>query len=331
MVNSKEKTYIIAEIAQGYEGNPFLVRKFIDTAKKCGADAVKFQIFKAEEISTVSYKDYAIFKSLEFSNEIWCDLIEYSSEVGIDFWADIFGVETYNWISKTRIKGFKIHSTDIKNKVLLAALMNSRSRILLSTGGSELSEIANAIKVLGENELALLTGFQAEPNQLEDIELDKIEFLRNKFGKEEGYADHFDASNSFSLQVPALAVLKGASIIEKHLTLDREYLKLEDYVSALNPDEFAKMVNFVRNVEKIRKSGDVYTLSEREAYYRSWTKKCVVAARFLKRGEVIDYSNVVLLRTRESNPDFFEYDEVLGREVLNDIVEHQILKKSDLI
>jgi N,N'-diacetyllegionaminate synthase len=326
----KNRTYIIAEIAQGFEGDPFLCKKFIDLAKKCGADAVKFQIFKTEEICTHSYKDYDIFKSLEFDELKWSGLIEYADSIGIDFWSDIFGVETYRWISRHNIKGIKLHSTDVKNEILLNELKNFQSSILISTGGSELSEIGDALKLLGDCNVSLITGFQAEPNQLVDIELDKINFLKCEFQKDVGYADHFDAKDKLSILIPVIAVIRGATIIEKHLTLDRENLQLEDYISALNPDEFSTMVRYIRDVEQFTSTGNEYKLGARETHYRSWTKKCIVARKNLKKGDVIGYENVVLLRTGESNPEFFDYKEVIGKIVLNPVNELHVLRKSDL-
>src|ERR1700754_156683 len=106
----KAKTYIIAEIAQGFEGNPWLCKKYIDLAKKCGADAVKFQIFLADELATRDYVYYDLFKSLEIAPATWKELIEYANSIHIDFLSDIYGTETLAWISAAGIKGVKIHS-----------------------------------------------------------------------------------------------------------------------------------------------------------------------------------------------------------------------------
>lgn len=298
------KSYIIAEIAQGFEGDPRLCKRFIDLAKKCGANGVKFQIFKTEEICTKDYKHYELFKNLEIDPEIWADLITYAFQSGIDFYSDIFGMETLEWINKTDVSGYKVHSTDSKNYPLLLALNETEKRIFLSTGGSYQDEIEKALKHLDKCEVILLSGFQAEPNIPEDVELDKINWLKNKFGKEIGYADHISTEDEMAVVLPSLAVLAGATFIEKHLTIERDTLQLEDYISALDPDEFIRMVALIRQTEKFKKTGTGYNLGPREEHYRKWTKKVPLASRDIPAGTILKESDFILLRTGEP------YDEV---------------------
>jgi N,N'-diacetyllegionaminate synthase len=324
-----KKTYIIAEIAQGFEGNPWLCKKYIDLAKKSGADAVKFQIFLSDELATRDYPYYGLFKGLEIYPAIWTDMITYANNIGIDFLSDIYGTQTLKWISKTGIKGIKIHSTDIMNYPLLKAVKATGLTIYLAVGGSHKKEIAKALEITGSENVVLLSGFQAEPNILEDLELDKISQLASSFNIPVGYADHVDPASSLAVALPAIAVIKGASVIEKHLTIDRDHLQLEDYVSALNPDEFLQMVSLIREVEQLPLT-HAYLLSAREQDYRTRTKRSIVICEDLLAGAVLKAEHLQLLRTGVKG-DFYDMNEVVGKSVNKTMKSGNILKKEDVV
>lgn len=323
------QTYIIAEIAQGFEGDYLLCKKFMDLAKKNGADAVKFQIFKADELATPDYQYYDLFRSLEISPEKWIRLIDHANEIGIDFLSDIYGFETLAWIKKTNIKGIKIHSTDIMNYPLLSAVKDTGLMIYLAVGGSLKEEIANALKITGKTNIALLSGFQAEPNLLLDLELGKIKQLTELFGVPTGYADHIDAESELATIIPPLAVMAGAKVIEKHLTIDRQNLQLEDYVSALNPNEFLRMVELIRDIERLPYN-DEYILSVRETDYRNRTKRSIILKKPISIGEKLTIEHIALIRTGQKG-DFFDINEVVGRAVNKNIYVSNSLRKEDII
>jgi N,N'-diacetyllegionaminate synthase len=323
------KTYVIAEIAQGFEGDYNLCRRFVKLAKDVNANAVKFQIFKARELCTADYKYNELFNSLEISEENWTKVINYANELGIDFLADIYGIETFEWISKKAIAGIKIHSTDLRNYRLLNVLQNKNMKIFLSAGGSTEDELERAIGLLGRNQISLMPGFQAEPNVYQDVELDKIQHLSNKFGLPVGYADHIDANDPLATILPAMAVLKGATIIEKHLTVDRNYVMLEDYVSALNPGEFVKMVDLIASVEQFTYTGSTFELSEREKIYRKNTKKAVLATRPIKSGQKFSSEDVTMLRTGKTVDELIDIEEIIGKTAKHDLEKEAVITRSD--
>jgi sialic acid synthase SpsE len=323
-----KKTYIIAEIAQGFEGNPWLCKKYIDLAKKSGADAVKFQIFLSDELATRDYPYYDLFKGLEIFPSVWVELIAYANSIGIDFLSDIYGKKTLEWISKTNIKGIKIHSTDIMNYPLLRTVKSTGIKIYLAVGGSSKEEIEKALEILGSDNIVLLSGFQAEPNILEDLELDKISQLNINFNLPVGYADHIDPASSLAIALPAIAVIKGASVIEKHLTIERDHLQLEDYVSALNPVEFLKMVTLIRQVEQLPVTKE-YILSNREQDYRKRTKRSIVLCEELNQGDILKEEQLQLLRTGETG-DFYDMDQVIGKKINKSMKSGEILKNEDI-
>lgn len=327
----KKKTFICAEIAQGYEGDVKLCKMLIKAAAKSGADAVKFQIFKANELCTTSYQYWDFFKSLEISYQDWNELIKFAKDLGLEFHSDVFGHETLEWMFESDISGIKLHSSDVKNYPLLKKASHFKGKIFLSTGGSHLNEIEKAINFLPKERLTLISGFQAEPNLPIDVELDKVEFLSEKFRVPVGYADHIDANDSMSISLPAMAVIKGASFIEKHLTIERNALILEDSISALNPNEFLEMVNLIRKVDGFAAKSKDYNLSDRELNYRKNTKKIPIAAREIMAGSVITAGDITFLRTGEVASELLDIDDIIGKTLNSNLSVHKHFTRENIL
>ena len=323
-----KKTQIIAEIAQGYEGDIKLCERFVKLAKQCGADGVKFQIFEAEELCLPNYKYYDLFKNLYIQPEDWKTIITLCNEIGIDFYADIFGTTTLSWMLDCKIGGIKIHSTDLKNYTFLNELKNKNIKIIVGVGGSTLPEIEKAVKYLGENEIIIMSGFQAEPNLIEDIELNKIQIIKKQIGTKVGYTDHIEVTNPLTKSLSAMAVLLGADYIEKHLTIERDELQLEDYISALNPVEFKEMVKMIRDVDQFpNPNNNEFCLTEREKIYRKSSKKVILASIDLESGTVISEKDIVMLRTGEEYDNLLDIEEIIGKTVLVNIEKNKIIRK----
>lgn len=318
------KTKIIAEIAQGYEGDVQLCRRFVKLAAAVGADGVKFQIFWAKELSVPGYKHHELFESLEISPKDWESIIEDANRLGIGFYADVFGLETYEWISKCKLAGIKIHGTDLRNYPLLRALHSFPGEVLLSCGGGTEEEIRKALETMNHPRVTLLSGFQAEPNQLEDIELTKIKLLADLFKIPVGYADHVDATTPLATVLPAMAVLAGASVIEKHLTMERDTLKLEDYISALDPREFKAMIDYIEAVDAFPRP-EAYALSARETVYRKQTKKVPVVANAMRAGEKLRDDQMMLVRVKEPPKEIMDAEFFVGKTLTQDLSQFSSL------
>lgn len=318
--------FVIAEIAQGYEGSFKLCEKFARLAKASGANAVKFQIFQAQELCRSDYQYNQLFKDLEIAPSEWKKIVNLCTEIGIDFYADIFGVETLSWMLETDIKGIKIHCSDIKNYPFLEKVAKFNGTIILSVGGSELNEIEKALSYLKNNHVVLMSGFQGEPNYPDDVELNKLRILREKFNRDVGYADHIDANDtSLTLAVPAIAFLNGANYIEKHLTFERNDLQLEDYISALNPSEFKEMVRLLGNVANFNQNKE-YALSPREQEYRKNTKKVPLINKKVEAGHVVRPEDVQFLRIGTAKPAvLLDYDQIIGKTLLKSLNPQEII------
>ncbi len=323
------KTEIIAEVAQGYAGSAILCEMLTKAAAHCGADAIKFQIFAAEELCTKDYKHYDLYKSLEMLKEEWAQIIKLAKDSGLRFYSDVFGEISFMMLRELGIDAVKIHSTDTKNYTLLKAINISKIPVYLSTDGSTLDEIRRAISEMPNNEIKLLSGFQAEPNQYDDIELDKMEILGKEFGLPVGYADHIDARDAIAPHLPAMAVLKGATVVEKHITLERDVIEMEDYISALNPAEFKEMIENIAKVEQFP-CHKTFALSEREEAYRARSKRFVLSRMDISKGEKIRPDQVIMLRTGSAKAGILDQELVVGKKAQADIPPTTVISQEML-
>ena len=279
----KSKTFIIAEIANSHEGNFENLKQLVDECSKLKIDAVKFQIFKANEILEPSHEKFSLFKKLEFSNKQWKIIINYSKNKKLKIFADVFGLNGAKLADSLKVDGFKIHSSEINNPSLLKFLSNNKKPILLSTAGSYLYEIDEILKILlkVKKKITLMHGFQGYPTEISDLNLTKISELQKRYNLDVGLMDHISGDSDLALLIPLLGVSLGVSIIEKHITLDRSKKGI-DYYSSLNPTEFKTLIGLIHQSEKaVSKNSSSISINEQK--YRFEHKKTQYLKLKLKR------------------------------------------------
>jgi N,N'-diacetyllegionaminate synthase len=297
---------IIAELAQGFEGNYHQTLLLIRAAAKSGADAAKFQLVYADELSTPDYEHYKLFKSLEMPDEDWVKLNTYAAQNNIELQVDIFGEKSLALAEKIGIKTVKIHCTDINNIDLLEKLSASKiERILLGVGGAHDEEIRKALHILENKNLVLLLGFQGYPTENQDNQIDRVRLFNELFKSsankhiEIGFADHATPDTALRFSIAATSLGAGARVIEKHLTLG-QIMELEDFESALNPDVFSEFVSTIKAcylaLGHSTRTLD-FGMSERENRYRENVRRHVVAKNELKKGHKIQPHDLVFKRT----------------------------------
>ena len=324
---SKNRVFVIAEIANSHEGDIRLAKKINEKAALAGADAVKFQKFTAEELLERKHEKYDLFKKLEFSEKEWKELIQFAKSKRIKIFVDVFGVESAKKISKLDINGFKIHSSDLNNIFLLKFLSSQKKPVLLSAGGALPNEINESIKILQAipKEIVIMHGFQAYPTSLQDLNLLDLSKIKRKYGYPVGLMDHVAGNSKMALIVPLIGIALGAKIIEKHITLNRDEKKL-DYQSSLNPDEFKELISSIRLTEKslsIRNSN----FSPKELTYRLKYKKNTISTTFLKKGSVLHENMFEFKRTR-TKKESVSYFDFIGMKSSKNIKKGTILTKS---
>ena len=300
---------IIAELAQGFEGNPKQACLLIKAAAAAGANAAKYQMVYADELATPDYEHYKLFKSLEMPNEVWKGLALLASDLGIELQVDIFGIQSLRLSENIGVKTIKLHGTDISNIGLLNEVANSSiKKVLLGAGGAYLAELDMALEILSNKQVIILLGFQGYPTLTPDNQISRVALLVNRFKDASqavaiGFADHAEQNTPLRYALAAAALGAGATVLEKHLTLGK-VMKLEDYESALNPDEF---LEFTQTMQACYSAMGASNLSQDfgmcigEQEYRKKIRRHVVANRNLELGSVIGPDDLVLKRTSAKN------------------------------
>lgn len=332
-------TYIIAEAGVNHNGNIDLARKLIDMAADCGADAVKFQTFKAEESTgcaaekaqyqktndprTESQLD--MIRRLELPFEKFAVLKEYCKERGIDFISTPDGSESLQCLVNLRVPLIKIGSTEVTNLPFLKEIALTGKKMILSTGMSTLGEVeqaVNAIMATGNDKLQLMHCTTDYPTQIKDVNLKAMVTLRNAFQIPAGYSDH-----TLGFEAAVAAVTLGASCIEKHITLDRE-MEGPDHKASMPPEEFREYVQHIRNTEKLLGDGRKKPTDGEQAIIQQ-VRRSILAAHDLKEGTVLTSDMICFKRPGNGiKPEFA--DILIGRRIKRDIAKEEVISWNDI-
>lgn len=333
------KVFIIAEAGINHNGNIEIAKKLIDAAVIAGADAVKFQTFKAEKLVTQfavkakyqqkntssSESQFEMLKKLQLSTANYRELFLYCKQKNIIFMSTPFDEESADFLEKIGMKIFKIPSGEITNIYLLQHIAKKKKSIILSTGMADLGEIEKAVNwiytINSMADLTLLHCTSSYPAATEDVNLSAIKTMRKVFGLPVGYSDH-----TIGIEIPIAAVAIGATVIEKHFTLDKN-MEGPDHKTSLEPPELKTMVKAIRNVEKAIGDGiKKITLSEKNT--KEVSRKSLTAKRNIKSGEVIKINDIDIKRPGTGiSPEFKEI--IAGMQVKKNIKVDSIIKWED--
>lgn len=288
------RVFIIAEAGVNHNGSLDTALQLVDAAKATGADAVKFQTFRADLLATRSahkaaYQErttdesesqFDMLRRLELDRDAHLKIIRHCQEVGIQFLSSPFDIASVDLLTEMNIAQFKIPSGEITNFPYLRHLAQKGKPVILSTGMSTLGEVEEAVDVLqsaGTKELTLLHCVTEYPAPYEEVNLRAMHTLRVAFGLPVGYSDHTPG-----IEISIAAVALGAAAIEKHFTLDRG-LPGPDHAASLEPTEFRQMVNGIRNVTAAMGDG-IKKPAACERANISVARKSIVASRSMPAG-----------------------------------------------
>ena len=312
------KTYIVAEIGSNHNNSIRTAKKIILSAKKCGADAVKFQLFKPEKLYSKDDPRINILAKFKFNTQ-WLDqLISFSKKNKIDFFASPFDKESVNLLIKKKIKILKIASPEIRDYLLIEHIAKQKVFVVLSTGVSTFKEIKIAKKIINKyhNKLAILQCSSIYPCDLKNINLSVIKSIKKKFKTAVGLSDH-----SLSIFPPIAAVSLGAKIIEKHFTLNRKQ-KGPAHSISIEPNEFKKMVEGIRSIEMSLGSKRKKILKPESLKNH---KKSFFSSREIKLNEKITKNNIQLLRSPKGI-DSKNLMKILKKKSKTNIKNNQMIK-----
>lgn len=318
------KVLIIAEAGVNHNGSLDLAKRLVDAAAAAGADIVKFQTFKAENLvskkakkadyqientKNVEESQFGMLKKLELDIDAHNVLIDYCAEKNIKFLSSAFDLDSLDELVKLGIDIFKIPSGEIDNLPYLRKIGAYNKQVILSTGMSTLSDIEKALDILisagtNRDKITILHCNTEYPTPMFDVNLRAMLTIRDAFKLPVGYSDH-----TLGIEVPIAAVALGATVIEKHFTLDNT-MTGPDHSASLEPEELSSMVRAIRNIE-IAMGNGLKQLSYSEAKNKPIARKSIIAKTEIKKGDIFSEDNLTIKRPG-SGISPFEWDNVIG-------------------
>jgi N-acetylneuraminate synthase/N,N'-diacetyllegionaminate synthase len=327
------RTYIIAEAGVNHDGSLEKALQLVDAAVAAGADAVKFQLFRADELAThtapkagyqktaAGASQRAMLGRLELSDEAFERVAARCRNQVVEFLATPFGLTDVERLRRLRVRAIKIASTDLNHTPLLRRVAATRLPLIVSTGAATEEEIADAAALLGElgveERLVLLHCVSAYPTPLEHANLRRIRALHAAFGVPVGFSDH-----TTSTQTGAWAVATGACVLEKHFTLDRS-APGPDHAHSLDPAGLRDYIRAVRRIESALGSGGI-DCSDIEAEVRTVARKSVVAARRVPAGTVLT-AEMLAIKRPGGGIEPGQLERLVGRRIARDIPADTVL------
>jgi N,N'-diacetyllegionaminate synthase len=331
-------TLIIAEAGVNHNGSIAIAKRLVDRAVDAGVDIIKFQTFKSEKLVSKSARQaeyqqrnigkkdegqYAMLKRLELSEQAHEELIAYCKERNIRFFSTAFDMDSIDYLHSLNLGLWKIPSGEITNYPYLKKIAQYGEPIILSTGMCESQDIANALKVLLDNgvkkeQITILHCNTEYPTPMQDVNLRAMLTIEKEFGVKVGYSDH-----TKGIEVPIAAVALGATVIEKHFTLDRT-MEGPDHKASLEPNELKAMVSAIRNIEQALGDGEKH-VSASEAKNIEIARKSIVAACNIRKGELLTEQNLTVKRPGNGISPM-RWEEVLGTVATKDYQEEEMIQ-----
>lgn len=338
-MNGNNHTYIIAEAGVNHNGDINLAYKLIDAARECGVDCVKFQTFKTENLVTRTAKkadyqventknndsQFSMLKKLELSFEDFKNLKEYCDRIGIEFLSTPFDKDSVDLLERLGVSKYKLSSGDITNKPLLEYIAKKNKPVILSTGMCTMEEVQEAvswIEAAGNKQITLLHCTSNYPTPYCDVNMNAMLTLDKAFPYPTGYSDHTQG-----IIIPIMAVSMGATVIEKHFTLDKN-MEGPDHKASLDVNELKEMVNAIRDIESARGTGEKKP-AESELSTREVARKSIIVNKDLKKGDVLTLDDLDVKRPGTGiAPKNIE--KLTGRKLIKNLPAESVISFEDV-
>jgi N,N'-diacetyllegionaminate synthase len=333
----KKTTLIIAEAGVNHNGDLGLAKQLIDVAAEAGADLVKFQTFNASrqvtttakkadyqtQTTDISETQHEMLRRLELTEAMHHELIAHCASRNIGFFSTGFDIESVDLLMSLGLVYFKIPSGEITNLPYLRHIGQLGKTVILSTGMSNLGDIEAALDVLEQAgtaraQISVLHCTTEYPTPMNEVNLRAMQSIQTAFGVAVGYSDH-----TSGIEVAIAAVAMGATVIEKHFTLDRN-LPGPDHKASLEPEELKAMVAAIRNIE-IALGDGIKRLTPSEARNKPVARKSLVASQVIKAGEVFSAQNITTKRPGTGISPM-RWNEIMGRAASRDFVADELIE-----
>tara|TARA_B100001540_G_C15784803_1_gene632738 strand:+ start:259 stop:1278 length:1020 start_codon:yes stop_codon:yes gene_type:complete len=331
------RTKIIAEAGVNHNGSLERAKQLIKIAAESGADVVKFQTFSASKIASEStpLADYQqnnnliknqleLLSSLEIPYNWYQELLNYSKKLNIEFASTAFEIDGVDFLDDLGQCFFKIASGELTNKPLIEHIAKKGKKIIISTGMANVDEINEALNLcynhgVSKNDVTLLHCNTQYPSPYEDLNLNAIGAMRSTFGVDVGYSDH-----SLGIEVPIACVSLGATVIEKHFTIDRNDIG-PDHAASIEPHELKKMIESIRNIEKAISGSGHKTPSKSEVKNRVIARRSIHLVKDVLKGAVIKSNDLMMMRPGDGISPM-QLNEIIGKKYTMDLPNGTKLK-----
>lgn len=331
-------TLIIAEAGVNHNGSLEIAKQLIDAAVDAGVDIIKFQTFKAEKLVKKDAKQaeyqkknigdgndsqYDMLKKLELSKSDHEEFVAHCNKRGIRFFSTAFDFDSLDYLHSLNLGLWKIPSGEITNYPYIKKIAQFNEPVIMSTGMCDVQDIHNAVDVLlsfglTKDKITILHCNTQYPTPFEDVNLRAMLTIKSEFGVNVGYSDHTQG-----IEVPVAAVALGATVIEKHFTLDRN-MPGPDHKASLEPDELKAMVSSIRHIEQALGDG-VKCVSASEQANISVARKSIVAAKSIKAGDVFSEQNLTVKRPGTGFSPM-KWTDVIGKKAKRNFEEDEIIE-----
>lgn len=331
------RTLIIAEAGVNHNGSVVMAKQLVDAAIEAGADIVKFQAgapknvtskfaekakYQKENTKNANESQLDMLKKINLTYSEHTEIIQYCKERGMEYLCTPFDLEAVDYLHNY-LNIWKIPSGEITNYPYLKKIASYHQPVILSTGMCTVEDIAACLKVLTDNgltkdQITILHCNTEYPTPFEDVNLRAMQTIADTFGVKIGYSDH-----TRGIEVPIAAVALGATVIEKHFTLDRT-LPGPDHIASLEPDELKAMVSSIRNIEKALGSAEK-KVSDSERKNIAIARKSIVAARNINKGETLTEENITVKRPGTGISPM-KWNEVIGTKAIRDFSEDELIE-----
>jgi len=334
MIKERQHVLVIAEAGVNHNGSIELAKRLADKAKEAGADIVKYQTAKLSSLVTKSAQmaeyqkentgktesQYSMLKRLILPFEAFIEIFSYCKSIGITPLSTPFDIESIYFLNELDVPFWKIPSGEITNLPYLIEIAKTGKPVVMSTGMANLDEIEKAISILkeyGTPEITILQCSTQYPTPYEDVNLKAMLTMKDKFNIPVGYSDHTEG-----IEVPIAAVAMGATIIEKHFTLDKT-MEGPDHKASLDPSELKVMVKAIRNIEVALGTGEKAP-TETEMSNRVAARKSIVAKRNINIGEIFTEDNITVKRPGNGISPM-EWYSVIGTTATKNFLEDELI------
>jgi N,N'-diacetyllegionaminate synthase len=323
--------FVLAEVASAHGGSADAALRMLEAAFKMGADGIKFQLFRSELLVVRRHPGRKDFDQIELSEKEWKKVLRAARASGLALLVEAFDRPSLDLAAAEGAHAYKVHTTDMENPEFIKAVAALGRPVLFATGGVPEDAVRDALSFADGAPVGLLHGFQTFPTPVEEIRFRELTSWKERYRVPVGFLDHTDGGSAFALVAPALAVGWGANLVEKHFTMDRSE-KGYDYQSSLNPEDFYRMVELLRQAERAVGDGAAADSEAAHRYHRKMARH-IVAGALIKRGEVLEADMLAFKRTDERfEPGFAprEAHRVIGRRASRPIQADETIREDML-